>query len=73
MAVLQAMSREILAEAPESQEAGQILGNAVAELEYRYADVAARVYGIPHITVLIKENPPENVGVNGELLVDRKP
>ena len=37
------------------------------------SEVAARVYGIPHITVLIRENPPENVGVNGELLVDRKP
>jgi len=34
-------------------------------------DVAAKVYGLPHITVLIRENPPENVGVRGELLVDR--
>jgi len=30
------------------------------------------VYGIKHIVVLIKENPPENVGINGELLIDRK-
>ena len=35
-------------------------------------DEAVAVYGIEHITVVIKENPPENVGVRGELLVDRK-
>ncbi len=35
-------------------------------------DAAYAVYGIEHITVLIRENPPENVGVHGELLVDRK-
>jgi len=35
-------------------------------------DVALEVYAIEHITVIIRENPPENVGVNGELLVDRK-
>jgi len=34
-------------------------------------DVAFAVYGIEHITVVIKENTPENVGVRGELLVDR--
>lgn len=33
---------------------------------------ATEVYGGIPITVLIKENPPENVGVNGELLVDRR-
>ncbi len=42
------------------------------DLARRLTDVAAEVYGIPHITVLIKENPPENVGVNGELICDRK-
>ncbi|KPK70682.1 4-oxalocrotonate tautomerase [candidate division WOR_3 bacterium SM23_60] len=35
-------------------------------------DVAYAVYGIEHITVVIKENPPENVGVQGKLLADRK-
>ena len=35
-------------------------------------DAATGVYGNIPITVLIKENPPENVGVNGELLVDRR-
>ena len=33
-------------------------------------DVAKEIYGIPHIAVLIKENPPENVGSNGELIID---
>ena len=35
-------------------------------------EAAVGVYGNIPITVLIKENPPENVGVNGELLLDRR-
>lgn len=35
-------------------------------------ETANEVYGSIPITVLIKENPPENVGVNGELLIDRR-
>jgi 4-oxalocrotonate tautomerase len=35
-------------------------------------EVAVNVYRIEHITVLIKENPPENVGVEGQLLADRR-
>jgi len=35
-------------------------------------DIAVEVYGIGHITVIIKENPPENVGSNGQLLFDKK-
>lgn len=42
------------------------------ELVKRFTDVASEIYGINHITVLIKENPPENVGINGELLLDLK-
>ena len=42
------------------------------ELVKRLTEVASEVYEIEHITVLIKENPPENVGINGELLLDRK-
>lgn len=34
-------------------------------------DVAVEVYGIKHVTVLIKENPPENVAAGGELICDR--
>ena len=37
-------------------------------------EAAARAYGLPRevMVVLIRENGPENVGVGGELLVDRK-
>ena len=35
------------------------------DLARRLTDVAVEVYGIKHITVLIKENPPENVAANG--------
>jgi 4-oxalocrotonate tautomerase len=38
----------------------------------RMTDVAVDVYDIKHIVVLIKENAPENVGVDGELVVDRQ-
>ncbi len=36
-------------------------------------DTAAKVYELPAqvIVVVIKENQPENVGVGGQLLVDR--
>ena len=53
-------------------------GPPIEEVERKRAlvkgltEVAARVYGIPHITVLIREIQPENVGVNGELLADRR-
>ncbi len=42
------------------------------QLVKKIYDAASAAYGIPHITVLIKENSPENVGVGGELLIDRK-
>lgn len=37
-------------------------------------EIAAQAYQLPEqvIHVLIKENLPENVGVGGELIVDRK-
>ena len=41
------------------------------ELVRRLTAAATEIYQIPHITVLIKENPPENVGVGGQLLADR--
>ena len=36
-------------------------------------EAATKCYGLPKevIVVIIKENPPENVGVSGQLLVDR--
>ena len=42
------------------------------ELVRRLTDVAKDVYRIEHIVVLIKENPGENVGVNGVLVADRR-
>jgi len=42
------------------------------ELVKRLSEDAAEVYGIRHIIVLIRENPPENVGLGGKLLADRK-
>ncbi len=42
------------------------------QLVKEITDAAVGVYGGIPITVLIKENPPENVGVSGELLVDRR-
>jgi 4-oxalocrotonate tautomerase len=37
-------------------------------------DAATKAYGLPReaIVVLIKENSPENVGVGGKLIIDRK-
>ena len=42
------------------------------QLVKKLTKAAVEVYKIGHITVLIRENPPENVGVGGELLADRK-
>ncbi len=42
------------------------------ELVRKLYETAFEAYKIQHITVLIRENPPENVGINGELLIDRK-
>ncbi|TKJ36605.1 4-oxalocrotonate tautomerase [candidate division TA06 bacterium B3_TA06] len=35
-------------------------------------DVAVKIYEIEHIVVLIRENQPENVGSNGELIADKQ-
>jgi 4-oxalocrotonate tautomerase len=55
---------------------GPVLANLdkKRELVRGMTDVAARVYGIPAqaMVVLIRENPPENVGIGGELLADRR-
>ena len=42
------------------------------QLVKKLTDAAIAVYGKKPITVLIRENAPENVGVDGELLIDRK-
>lgn len=40
----------------------------------KITDAAASFYNLPEQTIIvtIKENPPENVGVGGELIVDRR-
>jgi 4-oxalocrotonate tautomerase len=56
-----------------------IEGPRIAHLDTRrvlvreLSEAAEKAFEIPieKIVVLIKENPPENVGVGGELLVDR--
>ena len=42
------------------------------QLAKKLTEAAVEVYRIEHITVLIRENPPENVGVGGQLLADRR-
>ncbi|MCD6301664.1 MAG: tautomerase family protein [Staphylothermus sp.] len=42
------------------------------ELVKKITKIISEIYGIKHITIIIKENSPENVGVNGDLLIDRK-
>jgi len=41
----------------------------------QFTKIFKEIYGFPedfaHISVIIRENNPENVGANGELLVDR--
>lgn len=41
------------------------------QLVKKLTAAAIEVYKIEHIVVLIRENAPENVGVNGELIIDR--
>ena len=44
------------------------------ELVKGMTDAAVKAYGLPAeaMVVLIRENPPENVGLGGQLLVDRQ-
>ncbi len=58
----------------------QIDGPKIQSMELRrqlvekLSDAAAEVYGIAkeHMIVLIRENAPENVGIGGQLLADRR-
>ncbi|MCD6384410.1 tautomerase family protein [Candidatus Sumerlaeota bacterium] len=47
--------------------------NKKRQLVRELTDTAVKVFGLPKetIVVLIKENAPENVGVGGELIIDR--
>lgn len=44
---------------------------AKREMVKGITELAADIYGIPHIVVLIRENEAENVGTNGQLIADR--
>ncbi len=41
------------------------------QLVKKLTEAAVAVYGIKQISVIIHENPPENVGAEGELIADR--
>lgn len=43
------------------------------QLVKELTETAVKIFGLPKqtIVVLIKENSPENVGVGGELIIDR--
>ncbi|MHA1884225.1 MAG: 4-oxalocrotonate tautomerase DmpI [Promethearchaeota archaeon] len=45
------------------------------KLVKEFTTIFKKIYGYPedfeHMTVIIRENSPENVGANGELLIDR--
>ncbi|WP_238515818.1 4-oxalocrotonate tautomerase DmpI [Thermococcus sp. 4557] len=40
------------------------------ELVRRITNVVREIYKVHHVSVVIHENEPENVGVDGELLAD---
>ncbi|MBC7238391.1 MAG: 2-hydroxymuconate tautomerase family protein [Chloroflexi bacterium] len=44
------------------------------KLVEKVTEAAVEAYGLPKeaIVVIIKENPPENVGVGGKLIADRR-
>ena len=42
------------------------------ELVKKLTEDAVEVYGIEHIIVIIRENIPDNVGIDGELLSERR-
>ncbi len=44
------------------------------ELVEAFTETATKVYNIPKeaFVVLIKDNPPENVGIGGKLIIDRE-
>ena len=55
-------------------------GPKIADIEIKrtlvkeFTESAAKAYGLPAeiMVVLIKENPPDNVGVGGRLITDRE-
>jgi len=48
--------------------------NTKRTLVRELTDAAVKAYGLPReaIIVVIKETPPENVGIGGKLIIDRE-
>jgi len=46
------------------------------KLVKQFTTIFKEIYGypkdFPHISIIIRENIPENVGTNGELLIDKR-
>ena len=46
------------------------------KLVKQFTDTFKEIYGYPedfsHVSIIIRENTPENIGTNGELLIDKK-
>ena len=46
------------------------------KLVEKFTAIFKEIYGYPkdfsHISVIIRENKPENIGANGELLIDKR-
>ncbi|TES95079.1 MAG: 4-oxalocrotonate tautomerase [Promethearchaeota archaeon] len=46
------------------------------KLVKQFTAIFKEIYGYPedfsHVVIIIRENVPENIGTNGELLIDKK-
>ena len=46
------------------------------KLVKQFTAIFKAIYGYPegfsHVSIIIRENAPENIGTNGELLIDKK-
>ena len=46
------------------------------KLVKQFTAIFKEIYGYPedfsHVSIIIRENSPENIGTNGELLIDKK-
>ena len=46
------------------------------KLVKQFTTIFKAIYGYPegfsHVSIIIRENVPENIGTNGELLIDKK-
>ena len=46
------------------------------KLVKQFTEIFKEIYGYPkdfsHVSIIIRENAPENIGTNGELLIDKR-